>query len=55
VEDAGDAKWSSASLRGEEKDFGSWREIVGVASREMQEDESLLRVVERGGMEVLLS
>ncbi|KAL7413794.1 hypothetical protein BDY24DRAFT_414923 [Mrakia frigida] len=53
TDEAGEGKWDSAWLEGEREDFESWREVVGVASRQRQEDASLLRVEEWGGMEVL--
>jgi hypothetical protein len=43
--------WSTAIKKAEE-DVEFWRDVVGVADREKQEDKGLFRVVEWGGMEI---
>lgn len=43
--------WSN-SVKKAEEDVMFWRDVVGVAEREKQEDKGLFRVVEWGGMEM---
>jgi hypothetical protein len=44
--------WAGAISTAEE-DVGLWRDVVGVESRERQEDKNLFRVLEWGGMEII--
>jgi hypothetical protein len=44
--------WAEAAKRAED-DVESWRDVVGVESKERQEDKSLFRVLEWGGMEII--
>jgi len=44
--------WADAVKRaGDDVEF--WREIVGVGSKDRQEDKNLFRVLEWGGMEII--
>jgi hypothetical protein len=43
--------WPTAIKKAEE-DVEFWRDVVGVADREKQENKGLFRVVEWGGMEI---
>jgi len=45
-------KWAEAAKRAED-DVEFWPGIVGVESKDRQEDTSLFRVLERGGMEII--
>jgi hypothetical protein len=44
--------WAEAAKRVED-DVEFWQDIVGVESRERQEDKNLFRVLEWGGMEII--
>jgi hypothetical protein len=44
--------WADAVSTTKE-DVGFWRDVVGVESKDQQEDESLFRVLEWGGMEII--
>jgi hypothetical protein len=44
--------WAGGILKAKE-DVGFWRDIVGVESKERQEDKNLFRVLEWGGMEII--
>jgi hypothetical protein len=44
--------WADAVSTTKE-DVGFWRDIVGVESKDQQEDVSLFRVLEWGGMEII--
>ena len=43
--------WGTAIKKADE-DVKFWRKVIGVAEREIQEDKSLFRVLEWGGMEI---
>lgn len=45
-------QWSNAMSRAGEN-VNSWRDVVGVEGKRRQEDSSLFRVLEWGGMEVI--
>jgi hypothetical protein len=44
--------WAVGMLKAKE-DVGFWRDVVGVESKERQEDKNLFRVLEWGGMEII--
>jgi len=44
--------WAEAAKRAED-DVEFWRAIVGVESKDRQEDQNLFRVLEWGGMEII--
>jgi hypothetical protein len=44
--------WADAVSTTKE-DVGFWRDVVGVESKDQQEDGSLFRVLEWGGMEII--
>jgi hypothetical protein len=44
--------WADAVSKTKE-DVGFWRDVVGVESKDQQEDGSLFRVLEWGGMEII--
>jgi hypothetical protein len=44
--------WAGGNLKAT-GEVGFWRDVVGVESKERQEDKNLFRVLEWGGMEII--